>query len=64
MVKLSVLKLVNVICCPFPFPGLQSLVKLAQTFRASQIFEILDRFIRASSSLDSCINAVNKEIKI
>jgi len=64
VLELWVLELVVVICYLFPFLGLQSLMKLAQAFRPSQIFEIRDRFIRAMSRFDSCINAVNKEIKI
>jgi len=39
-------------------------MKLAQAFCASQIFEVRDRFIRAMSGLDPCVDAVNEKIKI
>jgi hypothetical protein len=64
MVRLSVAKLAVVIPSPCPFLGLQSLVKLAQAFCASQILKVCDRIIGAMSGLDSCVDAVNKEIKI
>jgi hypothetical protein len=53
-----------VLPCPCPFLGLQSLVKLAQAFRASQVLEVCDRIIGAMFGLDSCVDAVNKEKKI
>jgi len=64
MVRLSVAKLAIIVPCPSSFLGLQSLVKLAQAFCASQIFKISDRVIGAMSRLDSCIDAVNEEIEI
>jgi len=39
-------------------------MKLAQTFCASQIFEVRDRFIGAMSGFDPRVNAVNEKIKI
>jgi hypothetical protein len=53
-----------VLCCPFPFLGLQSLVKLAQAFRASKIFKVYDCIMGAMAGLDSRVNAVDKEIKV
>ena len=60
---LSVLKLV-IVCCLFSFLCLQSLMELAQAFCVSQILKVHDCFTRAMSGFDSCINAVNKEIKV
>jgi hypothetical protein len=39
-------------------------MELAQAFCASQIFKVRDRFARAMSRLDSCIDAINKEMEI
>jgi hypothetical protein len=58
------LKLVVIVRCPLPFIGLQSLLKLAQTFSSSQVFEVHDRFIGAMSGLDPRINAVNEKNKV
>ena len=56
--------IVVVVRCPLPFLGLQGLMKLAQAFRASQIFKVCDRFIGAMSRLDPRVDTVNKKIKI